>query len=75
MALSVLFETEEAAQASGLPIVRVSWPGQPVVYRNATPSELLHYDTRDWDLPFIEPVGRLAQAGHGRADVASPPRC
>jgi hypothetical protein len=39
--------------------VKTTYPGQAAVTIEAPPHIVEHYLHRDWDLPFVEPVGHL----------------
>ena len=53
--------------------IQTTYPGQSCVVRNASKHEIEHYLSKDWDLPFVEPIGAFAEVVRAARDLTLPP--
>ena len=44
------------------PLIETTFPGQPRRVQVAPRHILEHYRVKDWDLPFVQPIGRFKEA-------------
>ena len=64
--------TRDEALAIEYLIVRTTYPGQPEAYVRPSHAIVEHYYRRDWDLPFVEPIGKfLADIQRTRAELGT----